>query len=255
MTRLNARPWWLIRRNLFRFANYGALARSIRVYVHPVDALRRYFFGGGPYPTAIGVRTPLGRRDVVVFGGHDVITIHEIFCRRDYRCDRPRVVVDVGSNIGVSALYFLTRSSSAYCVLYEPLPSNVARLRENLAGLEGRFEVHEAAVATCAGTQAFVVEGTGRYGRLAGTDEGAHETIDVQVLDVNDVLAQVIADHGRVDLLKVDTEGLELDTLHAIRTELRQQIGHLAIEWFGPTEPLPGYRTKRVADVVNYTRI
>jgi FkbM family methyltransferase len=257
MTALNGRPWWLIRRNLVRPSNYRALAGSLRVYEQPLGTMRSYFLGDGAYPEVIGVRTPLGRREVTAFGSHDVITIHEVFCRRDYRCAAPpRVVLDVGSNIGVSALYFLTRSPATRCVLYEPVPTNVGRLRSNLLGLESRFEVHTAAVAPTAGTCHFLVEDTGRYGHLVGEDdtEEALRTIEVDVRDVNDVVERTLSDHGRIDLLKLDTEGLELDTVRAISPELLPRIGQIAIEWFGTTEPLADFHPRRIADVINYVR-
>ena len=46
------------------------------------------------------------------------------------------MAVDFGSNIGISALYFLTRNPSVQVYLFEPVPSNIERLRENLKGYE-----------------------------------------------------------------------------------------------------------------------
>jgi FkbM family methyltransferase len=78
------------------------------------------------------------------------------------------VVVDVGSNIGLSALYFLTRPSRPYCFLYEPDPRNTARLRDNVARFADRWELAEAAVAARPGRVRFATEPTGRYGRVGG---------------------------------------------------------------------------------------
>jgi FkbM family methyltransferase len=256
MTALNARPWWLIRRNALRPSNYRALLEAAFVYEQPVRSVRQYFVGGGIYPHDVGVRTPLGRRDVTVHGSHDVITVHEIFCRRDYRSSPPpQVVVDLGSNIGISALYFLTRTPSTHCVLYEPLPSNVERLTSNLVGFEDRFEVHRAAVAPFSGMTQFVVESTGRYGHLVDGAEPALDTIDVEVCEVNNVLERVLASHNRIDLVKIDIEGLELDTLRAIRPDVLERVDGVAIEWFGAADALPGFRATRVADVVSYARV
>ncbi len=63
---------------------------------------------------------------------------------------RARVVVDIGSNIGISALYFLTRNPACRCWLYEPVPRNVERLRANLRRLRGPLRAHGGAVADAA---------------------------------------------------------------------------------------------------------
>ena len=70
-----------------------------------------------------------------------MFTVNEVFCRRDYPVPPgARSVVDIGSNIGLSALFFLTRDESCRCWLYEPVPANVERLRANLRAFADRFE-------------------------------------------------------------------------------------------------------------------
>ena len=69
---------------------------------------------------------------------HDMFTVKEMFCRGIIRPARPGSVVDIGSNIGLSALFFLTRTSGCHGSLYEPVPRNVERLRANLGGYAER---------------------------------------------------------------------------------------------------------------------
>src|SRR5262245_917624 len=111
--------------------------RMRRVAVQARAMAWRYLSGRGDYPWRCAVRTPLGVVAPRTYSHHDVVTVTEVFCRHDYESpDDVRVVVDVGSNIGISALYFLTRNPHVRCHLYEPVGRNVARLRENLAGHE-----------------------------------------------------------------------------------------------------------------------
>lgn len=224
------RPLGFVLRNALRPDNYRSLARALRTYEHPADALPRYFRGSGDYPAEIGVRTPMGVVRPRVWSHHDVITINEIFCRLDYAIGpADRIVVDIGSNIGISALYFLTRRPDVHCVLFEPVPQNVERLRENLAGFEGRWDLHEAAVADRAGTLPFVTEPTGRYGGL-DRDGATSDTIEVIVEHVNDALDRVLAEHDRIDVLKLDTEGSEAATVRAIRPDILARIGRIYCE-------------------------
>jgi FkbM family methyltransferase len=206
---------------------------------------------------------------VTLFNSHDAITVHEVFCRQDYRCPRPpQVVVDLGSNIGVSALYFLTRSPSTYCELYEPNPTNIPKLLSNLESFVGRFTLHEVAVADRQGVLPFIREPTGRYGNLdvkpretSGASKSQSvdawgvetERIDVRVEHINTVLDQAMSRHGRIDLLKIDTEGAELDTLLAIDPLLRSRLRHIVIEWLDHGVELDGFEVTTSCDTIMFT--
>jgi FkbM family methyltransferase len=266
----NDRPAWLIARNVIRPTNYVALGRMLRVYERPLSAAARYFLGRGQYPCSVRLRTPAGVTPVTLFNSHDAITVHEIFCRDDYSCPAPpRVVVDLGSNIGISALYFLTRSPSTYCELYEPDPRNVSRLLTNLAGFSDRFTLHEHAVADTQGVLPFEREPTGRYGSLnlatsgltgeaAGTaaispSRAGTDVIDVQVEHVNSALQHAIDRHGVVDLLKVDTEGTELATVLAIDSALKPYIRRIVVESFDRDVELAGFKASWSCDTITFT--
>jgi FkbM family methyltransferase len=208
--------------------NYLALARIAGNCPDFLDVARRYLFGGGTYPYRCRVRTPLGLIRPTLYSHHDVWTVVEIFCREDYRAPASiRVVVDVGSNIGFSALYFLTRNSACRCYLYEPDPRNVSRLRENLFPYSDRWQLQEAAVGPEEGTVGFGREPTGRYGAV-GLD--TPDRIDVRCLEINGVLEDVLARESEIDLLKVDTEGLEESTVTAIRPEILDRIAMICFE-------------------------
>jgi FkbM family methyltransferase len=202
--------------------NYVALWRMFRRYPGPTKNLGRYFLGWGRYPWRCPVRTPRGQVAPTLYSHHDMWTVNEVFCREDYAAGPDlRTVVDIGSNIGISALYFLTRNATARCYLYEPVPENVERLRLNLENHAGRYELREAAVADRADRVRFGVEPTGRYGGI-GLD--LQESIEVESLDINDVLEDVLEREPLIDVLKLDTEGLELRTVRAIRPDLLRRV-------------------------------
>jgi FkbM family methyltransferase len=256
----NDRPVWLIQRNLLKWENYRALLRSSRVYVSPLASTARYFLGRGEYPQLTELRTPTGRVSVTLFNSHDAITVHEIFCRQDYALiDPPRVVVDVGSNIGISALYFLTRRRDAVCELYEPDPSNVAKLTKNLQGYEGRYVLHQAAVSDRPGKSRFRQEPTGRYGALIADgksgveDAGGGPLLDVDVEEINDVLQRAVSAHGAIDLVKIDTEGHEERTLAALSTEVLRHVRHIVVESFDSNLTVPGFERSVGCDVLMFT--
>lgn len=212
----------------FQPRHYRALFNMARAGNNFREVLRRYLTERGQYPYDLSVRTPIGRFPVRLYNPHDLLTLNEVFFRKDYPTMRNlRVVVDLGSNIGISALYFLTRNQDCRCYLYEPDPRNTAKLRHNLGGLEGRYMLAEKAVAHKAGQVDFGIEPTGRYGGI-GAKTG--QAITVQCLEINTVLLDVLSKEGRIDILKVDTEGVEIPTVEAIDREMLGRIGRIYVE-------------------------
>jgi FkbM family methyltransferase len=212
----------MVAKEILSGRNYAALWRMWRLYPSFRENLRRYFLAGGEYPYDCQVRTPAGVVAPTLYSTHDMWTMNEVFCRQDYAADPPaRVVVDIGSNIGISALFFLTRGSLCRCWLFEPVPRNVERLRRNLSGYEDRFELRQVAVAEASGRVEFGVEDSGRYGGI-GVETG--RSMEVACVGINEVLEEVLGSVPAVDILKIDTEGTELEILRAIRPELLRQV-------------------------------
>jgi FkbM family methyltransferase len=246
------RPVSMIAREAVRGSNWVALARMPRRYPDLLQSARRYFGAGGDYPWDCRVRTPLGVVAARLHGPHDMFTVNEVFCRVDYRAGPDdRVVVDVGSNIGISALYFLTRAPDVRCHLFEPVPRNVERLRSNLHDYEHRYTLEPAAVADRAGTVAFGVESTGRYG---GIGVATAEAIEVRCLEINDVLERVLDDAPAIDVLKLDTEGAEAATVRAIRPDLLARVRRIYLETGDPAAVDPdGFDAHFASDTLTLT--
>lgn len=189
--------------------------------VHPgPEAVLRYITQTGAYPWSVTIRTPLGRAAVTLYSRHDLLTVNEIFCRRDYGSDAPELVMDVGANIGLATLFWLTRRSDSRVWCYEPHPRNVERLTATLRGYESRYVVVPSAVGTDAGHARFVTEDSGRYGRLA-----AEGDLEVEVRSLTVEVARIEnVERRRLDLIKLDTEGTEAELVAAIESETTATI-------------------------------
>jgi FkbM family methyltransferase len=241
----------------FKKPHRTAARNMLRVYSHPMASFGRYFFGTGEYPAKISVKTPDGVIALDVYSHHDMLTINEIFCRLDYFADASdKVVVDFGSNIGISAAYFLTRSPDAQVYLFEPVSFNIERLRRNLASFEGRYTLSETAVGLSEGEVTFGWEDTGRYGGV-GLDTG--HNITVPCVDSNAVLEAALQKHGRIDILKIDIETLEKQVTTRIPLEMAQKIGKIYIEYAFESNPLERTHSMTqygaVAQFVNLARL
>jgi FkbM family methyltransferase len=213
---------------VFKRQHYVALINMQRLYPKFLENLWRYLTGAGEYPYDIAVRTPVGLKSMRLYSHHDLLTVNEIFCRQDYFADRSlKYVIDLGSNIGISAIYFLTRNGDATCALYEPNPHNIERLRLNLQGYESRYSLNQLAVSNESGEIQFGIEPTGRYGGIA---QGHLQTIVVSCVHINDVIEGALRDHSNIDILKVDTEGVEIQTIEAIDGNLLDHISKIYLE-------------------------
>jgi FkbM family methyltransferase len=195
--------------------------------------LGRFLLARGDYPTTLDVKTPLGPFRVDLQHRDDLLTVNEIFVRRDYASPETiKVAVDVGANVGIASLYFLTRNAAvrSYCV--EPNPHNVARLRPLLAQFEGRYELFEVAASDTDGEATFFVEPTGRYG---GFEQGwKEESITVPTRSFEALLGEVLEREERIDVLKVDTEGSEEMLVSGIPQAQLDRIDRIYYETDGP---------------------
>jgi FkbM family methyltransferase len=212
----------------FQQRHYRALLAAANVCPRPLDLLRRYATSSGDYPASIPLRTPVGQISLDIYSWHDARTIHEIFLVGDYRVEgAENVIVDYGSNIGISAAYFLSRNHHSFAYLFEPVPRNVDRLRNNLRRFEGRYHLDEIAVGLKNGKVQFGIEDTGRYG---GINQSTGQNIEVDCRDSNQILAEVIAKHGKIDVLKVDVETMERALVEHLTPELASRIKLLFVE-------------------------
>ena len=225
---LAGRPVGVILRSLVGRQHYEALAGMARTLPQFADCFSRYLLGRGSYPFQVAIRTPSGRIRPTLYSHADMLTVNEVFCRLDYRVpDDLKVAVDIGSNIGLSALYFLTRNRSSRAYLFEPVPRNIERLTGNLAAFRDRYALSPVAIADRSGDAAFGVEPSGRYG---GLTVEAREHIKVRCLHVNEALSGILGKEREVDVLKIDTEGTEWQIVQCIAPEIRERIGLILLE-------------------------
>lgn len=145
-------------------------------------------------------------------------------CYRSPRplADTPRRIVDLGSNVGFSVLYWLLVAPDAEILAFEPHPAHVAALDANLAlnGVRRGVDVRACAVGTRAGSA-----------RLSdrGSSSSIVDAVDGLTVPVVDFYASVA---GPVDILKVDIEGVEYELLDDPRLS-RLAPRALVVEWHG----------------------
>ena len=132
-----------------------------------------------------------------------------------FESDRPDpVIIDCGSHIGLSVLYWKHLYPGARITAIEADPTNVHALRRNVGQLPDMTVIH-AAVSDGPGPVKFATRGgvTGRMADLCAGDD--HVVAEVPTVSLRELLGT-----SRVDLLKVDIEGSEVAVLSDAREEL-----------------------------------
>jgi len=208
---------------IFDRRHYLALFNIFFYCKNPIDFFLRYFLSKCSYPVAIDIKTPEGLISPTIYFYDDSLTVNEIFFRLDYKAEKNlKTFIDIGANIGISALYFLTRNNFSKGYLYEPVPTNLDKLEKNLVKFKDRIEVKPLDVYTDDIDKKFGVEKTGRLG---GINRKTDEFIDVNCININQVLEEVLQKEKFIDILKIDIEGDELTVIKAIDKKYFNKIG------------------------------
>jgi len=145
----------------------------------------------------------------------------------DFRSRAGWLVVDVGANVG----FFTLRQVAlgARVIALEPNPDVRERLVSTVErnGLSDRVEVLSCAAGRTAGVAELSVGAATVTGTvIAGVAPAGHDRFVVEVLPLDTMLAA----EPRVDLLKIDTEGAEVEVLAGAAAVLRR-TERVVLEW------------------------
>ena len=178
-------------------------------------------------------------------GSSDTELIYKILLRRgmkgEYaiepgiraRLGEVRTVLDIGANIGVSALYFAATFPHARVYAFEPSPDNVPLLRRNTEAL-GRVQVVPVALGEQDGTlEFFASEAAANFGGFsrfgAGSDTGRKTAVTVR--HAGRQLSELGL--GSADVIKIDVEGSEWEILNALGEEFLSRAKYISGELHG----------------------
>ncbi|MFJ9890372.1 FkbM family methyltransferase [Streptomyces sp. NPDC091287] len=181
----------------------------------------------------------------------DLYVLREIFLDEIYRfpyeehCGGSvRRIIDMGSNIGLSPLYFALSYPDAGIAAVEPVAENLELLRANREGNRSDWQVLQAAVADRPGTVTLYPSGwwsSSSTVRSVAEQRSSHPhrpesrlvrpAVEVEAVAVPEVFERVGWD--RVDILKMDIEGAEEAVLLADDTSWLDRVGVLAVDIHG----------------------
>ena len=126
-----------------------------------------------------------------------------------------RVVLDIGANVGVTALYFSQVFPNATVYAFEPAPDNFAVLAKNVANCARIRAFNFALGAQDATLELYASDNPVNFGgySLHATGSDTSKRVSIPVRNVAGVLSELSL--TSIDVVKVDTEGAEWDILTA----------------------------------------
>ena len=179
-----------------------------------------------------GIRHPV----FVRIGTTDTTVLRQVLLEKHYDMAlpiTPKVIVDAGANIGLSAVFFANRYPEAAIIAIEPEATNFQLLQKNVAPYPQIITL-QAALWKEKGQISLVDPHYGHHGFqiMEAPVNGGEEAGLVQAITMEDVFLRAGSD--TVDFLKIDIEGAErevfensakwMDKVGLIMAELHDSI-------------------------------
>jgi FkbM family methyltransferase len=180
-------------------------------------------------------------RDGPVF----LVSINELFINEFYKfkpkTDRPRII-DCGSYIGTSILYFKVNYPMAIVTGFEPDETNFSIIKSNLEAWNfSDTVVNNAAIWINNETISFNSKGS-MASRIESTVNESDHKITVKCFRLKDLLDE------EIDFLKIDIEGAEYAVLKDCDEKL-VNVKNLFVEYHGTYSEM--YKLNEILDILN----
>ena len=242
MFKIGKRSFLILLKRLIKFDNYIAIIRFFKVHKSPLRSIFNEIFSTGKYPKTLNFNSPLGNSKVNLYSYNDFSTFNLIFCRQDYLYgNKQKIILDIGSNIGLSAIFWLTRSKDTVVHCYEPSSENYEKLKKNLKDFNGRFFTFKKAVSSKNFSSYLNLEKSGVYNSISNLNKklNYYKKEKCEVVSINSCIDRIIKQYGKIDLIKIDNEGEELKTVASIDRKFWEYIKCLNVDGESVREYVP----------------
>jgi len=172
----------------------------------------------------------------------DMILIYEILLKSKYKREyyfpeelKPKVIFDIGGNIGITSVYLASLFPEAQIYTFEPLKENFEILKKNTSQFNN-IEVFNFGLGAKNGSfKLYLSDDEENYGGVSFYSEVegnmSEPYTECEVKNVNDVIQEIGV--TSVDLIKIDTEGAEYDILTNMKDEFLNKTSWITGELHG----------------------
>ena len=161
----------------------------------------------------------------------DLFTLEEIFEKGIYNIKsiKPRIIFDIGSNIGLFSIFISQKYPKAQIYAFEPNPSVFKVLKRNIEiNKITQAHIYNAAIAKNSGRRLF-------YENKMTPASGFFKTGEIigKKYVKTFTLAEIFIQYGikSCDLLKIDCEGAEYEILMNLNKTLLKKIKNIIVEY------------------------
>lgn len=193
-----------------------------------------YFLNPQKKNLTISINSPIGKFRLKIRNRKTARVFYSLFIREDYKItNNAQNIIDIGSNIGISALYFLSRNHLNKIISIEPDPNNIIFLRKNLeqSKFQDRYKIIEKAIDDEAGNQKLSIVENGVNTSLIKRQRNLLKIIDIEVITFDELIQNCSFFDPKLYLvLKIDIEGAEERVLRSINFRKYNSIRKIILE-------------------------
>lgn len=172
---------------------------------------------------------PSNKLDIKIQGAINNGDIYHIFVKNDYKIlpIKEKIVVDVGSNIGDSLIYFALRGAKKI-IGVEPFPKNFQLAKKNiqLNDFSDRVELLLGGLSSKTG---FITIDPNYDSNVDSKLEAFEYGISIPLFTLQSIVNNYNIPEGSI--LKVDCEGCEYDSILSAPEDALRRFSHIIIEY------------------------
>ena len=165
----------------------------------------------------------------------DMTLIYEILLKSKYKSEyffpeeiAPKVIFDIGGNIGVTSVYLASIFPDALIYVFEPLKDNFEILQKNAQNYSNIKAFNFGLGSQNGSFKVYLSDDSENFGGVSFFPEPYAEC---EVRNINDVISEYGI--GSIELIKIDTEGAEFDILSSISDEIIRKTSWITGELHG----------------------
>ena len=174
-------------------------------------------------------------------GTSDMTLIYEILLKSGHKSEyylpadfNPKVVLDIGANIGITSIYLINKFPNAKIFSFEPLLENYEILKKNTESYKN-IEVFNFGLGKKDETlDIFLSDDDENFGGGSFFPEVggvSNRKVKCEIKNIQNVLTGL--NIKEIDLIKIDTEGAEFDILTALNKKYLENVKWITGELHG----------------------
>ena len=152
-----------------------------------------------------------------IFDYSDLLALIDVIGQDEYHfpeMNSPKVILDLGSNIGTSIIAFKLKYPNSTIYGFEPNPHIFERLQKNCAQFT-KIHLFPYAISDQNGTEKLFLQSEGFFSSSLNKNVAHTNYAKVETKTLDSILTTLV--HSHVDLIKFDIEGIELKAFRAFK--------------------------------------